>query len=221
MSVPVENGTKPTSEPAVERSRRMWAAAFNLPNQLTYLRIVLAIVMFCTITWGFYLAATVLFILAAGTDWLDGYFARKFGQITTLGRILDPFADKVIICGTFIFLVAVPGMRDLTWGLRPWMVVVVVGRELLVTALRSFIEEQGFDFSATWSGKLKMILQCITAPAWLVYFFCRHDLGLAADAVPAWILWTAGISLWAAVIQTVYSGLIYVFAAVRMVRGNP
>ena len=69
------------------------------------------------------------------TDWLDGYWARKYGQVTTLGRILDPFVDKIIICGTFIFLAAVPGSRRVA----AWMAVVVVGRELLVTALRSFL----------------------------------------------------------------------------------
>ena len=94
----------------------MWAAALNVPNQLTYLRIVLAIVMFCTIAWEFYLASMVLFILAAGTDWLDGFWARRYGQITPLGRIIDPFADKVTICGTFIFLAAIPEMHDAAWG---------------------------------------------------------------------------------------------------------
>jgi CDP-diacylglycerol--glycerol-3-phosphate 3-phosphatidyltransferase len=206
------------AERAGERARRMWSAALNLPNQLTYLRILLAIVMFCTIAWEAYLASMVLFVLAAGTDWLDGYFARKYGQITALGRILDPFADKVIICGTFIFLAAVPQMRDVAWGLRPWMVVVVVGRELLVTMIRSFIEEQGIDFSANLSGKLKMILQCVTAPAWLLYFYCLGSGG--HQDVPAWIAWTAIVSLWAAVAQTVYSGLIYVVAAVRLVRSS-
>jgi len=201
-----------------ERARRMWAAALNLPNQLTYLRIVLAIIMFCTIALESYLASTVLFILAAGTDWLDGYFARKYGQITNLGRILDPFADKVIICGTFIFLAAIPEIADLPWGLRPWMVVVLVGRELLVTAIRSFIEEQGFDFSANLSGKLKMVLQCIAAPACLIYLSNRGSDSL--EAVPAWLAWTAVISVWAAVFQTVYSGLIYVVAAVRLVRSS-
>jgi CDP-diacylglycerol--glycerol-3-phosphate 3-phosphatidyltransferase len=201
-----------------ERARRMWAAALNVPNQLTYLRVLLAIVMFCTIAREAYLASTILFVLAAGTDWLDGYIARKYGQITPLGRILDPFADKVIICGTFIFLVASPGMHAVEWGLRPWMVVVVVGRELLVTMIRSFIEEQGHDFSANLSGKLKMILQCVAAPAWLLYFYC---LGNGPhEGVPAWILWTAIISLWAAVVQTVFSGLIYVVAAVRLVRSS-
>jgi len=202
-----------------ERAKRMWAAALNLPNQLTYLRIVGAIVMFVAIAWEQYLAAFVLFILAAGTDWLDGYFARKYGQVTNLGRILDPFADKVIICGAFIFLAAIRQMADVPWGLRPWMVVVLVGRELLVTAIRSFIEEQGLDFSANMSGKVKMVLQCVAAPACLMYLHCR-GIGGGHDVVPAWITWTAIISVWLAVIQTVYSGLIYVVAAVRLVRSS-
>ncbi len=94
--------------------------------------------------------------MAAGTDWLDGYWARKYGQVTTLGRILDPFVDKIIICGTFIFLAAVPDS-----GVAAWMAVVIVGRELLVTALRSYLEGEGADFSAIMSGKLKMVLQCV------------------------------------------------------------
>ena len=129
--------------------------AFNLPNQLTSLRLVLAVVMFALIAWDHFVTSFVLFVVAASTDWLDGYYARKYGQVTTLGRILDPFADKVIICGTFIFLVAVPETLAATYGLRPWMVVVIVGRELLVTALRSFIEDRGSDFSAKMVGQVE------------------------------------------------------------------
>jgi len=194
----------------------LWASALNLPNQLTFLRLALAVVMFCLIAWDFFLASFVLFVIAAGTDWLDGYFARKYGQVTTLGRILDPFADKVIVCGTFIFLVAVPELLEVRFGLRPWMVVVIVGRELLVTALRSFLEDQGADFSAQFSGKLKMVLQCVAAGACLVYLDC----GKAIGGAPAWVRWTMVASVWAAVLSTVYSGLAYVVAASRLVRSN-
>ena len=77
--------------------------------------------MFGFIAWDFYPTSLVLFIIAASTDWLDGYYARKYGQVTTLGRILDPFADKVIICGTFIFLVAVPQMTEAPYAFgRGW-----------------------------------------------------------------------------------------------------
>src|SRR5688572_1262962 len=79
---------------------------FNVPNQLTIGRLVLSIALFVLIELavrlaapGYYLAAMVVFIIAASTDWLDGYWARKYGQVTMLGRILDPFVDKVIICG--------------------------------------------------------------------------------------------------------------------------
>ncbi len=202
-----------------ERARRILASAFNLPNQLTSLRLILAVVMFCLIAWdtrATYLASTVLFIVAAGTDWLDGYFARKYGMVTTLGRILDPFADKVIVCGTFIFLVAVPRMAETSLGLRPWMVVVVVGRELLVTALRSFLEDRGSDFSAQMSGKLKMLLQCVAAALALFYLsFTDHPAGS-----PIWLWWPMVLAIWAAVALTVYSGLVYILVAVRLLRGQ-
>ena len=166
------------------------------------------------ITWEYYWASLVLFVIAAGTDWLDGYFARRYGQVTTLGRILDPFADKVIICGTFIFLLVAPGMLETPYGLRAWMVVVIVGRELLVTALRSFIEDRGGDFSAKMSGKLKMVLQCIAAGVGL--FFLHYS-----DSRPRrspWVWDVFVVSLWAAVVLTVYSGLIYIHVAVRLLR---
>jgi CDP-diacylglycerol---glycerol-3-phosphate 3-phosphatidyltransferase len=199
-----------------ERARRLWASALNLPNQLTFLRLILAVVMFGLIAGDYYLASFVLFVIAAGTDWLDGYFARKYGQGTTLGRILDPFADKVIVCGTFISLVAVPAMHEVWLGLRPWMVVVVVGRELLVTALRSFLEDQGADFSAKISGKLKMVLQCIAAGACLVYL----DYPNPGANAPDWVRWTMIVSVWAAVVSTVYSGLAYIVVASRLVRSS-
>src|SRR5581483_918902 len=161
------------------------AAILNLPNQLTVLRIALAVVLFALIAWRWYLVSFVLFIVAAGTDWLDGYLARKYGMVTTLGRILDPFADKVIICGTFIFLVAVPytNVRLHELGLQAWVVVLVVGRELLITALRSYLEERGADFSATTSGKLKMVAQCVTAATGLFYLSYFSDAAPTTTAI--------------------------------------
>jgi CDP-diacylglycerol--glycerol-3-phosphate 3-phosphatidyltransferase len=201
-----------------ERSRHFWATALNLPNQLTFLRLLLAVAMFCLIAWEHYLSSFILFLIASGTDWLDGYFARKYGQVTTLGRILDPFADKVIICGAFIFLASIPAMQKEGLGLRPWMVVVIVGRELLVTALRSFLEDQGADFSAKLSGKVKMVLQCVAAGACFVFLYLGHLRPGAA--APDWVRWTMIVSVWAAVISTVYSGLIYMVVAGRLVRSS-
>jgi CDP-diacylglycerol--glycerol-3-phosphate 3-phosphatidyltransferase len=191
----------------------------NLPNQLTSLRLLLSVVLFYLIAAEYYVGAFVMFILAAGTDWLDGYFARKYNQITTLGRILDPFADKVIICGTFIFLCATDRMRADWHMLQAWMVVVIVGRELLVTALRSFLEEQGSDFSANLSGKVKMLLQCVAAGSALVYLHCSQVPGTGSGpVVPAWLYWFTVASIWAAVVATVYSGAIYVWIAWKILR---
>ncbi len=198
-----------------ETIRNVRSAMFNLPNQLTSLRLVLSVVMFIFIAHEFYLTSFVMFIVAAGTDWLDGYFARKFGQITTLGRILDPFADKVIVCGTFIFLAANSEMQQVPFGLRAWMVVAIVGRELLVTALRSFLEERGSDFSAKMSGKLKMVFQCIAAGACLFYLFRgRTDGHFLED----WCWWALVGSVWASVALTIYSGVVYIFVAARLLR---
>ena len=206
---PIEAGHR------ADRARRMWAAAYNLPNLLTSMRLLLAIVTFALIAWQFYLTSLVLFVIAAGTDWLDGYFARKYNQVTTLGRILDPFVDKVIVCGAFIFLTAVPAMLETDWGLRPWMVVVIVGRELLVTALRSFIEDRGGDFSANWPGKIKMVFQCIAAGVCLFYLAYEKP---TADA-PLWVWWAMIVSLWSAVLLTIHSGLIYLRAVARLMGG--
>lgn len=208
MSLPTEDLR---AAPRPDRLRSLWAGAASLPNQLTALRLVLAIVLFVLLAWERYLAGLLFFLVAAGTDWLDGYLARKYNLVTALGRILDPFADKVIVCGTFVFLAAAPGMLATPWGLRPWMVVVILGRELLVTALRSFIEDQGGDFSAKMSGKVKMGLQCVAAVAALGYLAApASDLGWVKGAMIA--------AVWSALGVTVYSGAVYVLRAVRLVR---
>ena len=188
-------------------------ALLNVPNQLTCLRLLLAVIVFCLIPYEHYLTCMTLFLLAAASDWLDGWYARKYGVVTVLGRILDPFADKVIICGTFIFLLVEPGMAEIPFGLRAWMVVVIVGRELLVTALRGFIEQQGTDFSAKWSGKLKMGFQCGAAAGALFY------LSLSEPVV--WLRWTLVAALWTAVLLTIYSGVEYVCAAARLLSREP
>jgi CDP-diacylglycerol--glycerol-3-phosphate 3-phosphatidyltransferase len=175
---------------------------FNVPNQLTLSRLVLSVVVFALIAVRWYAAATITFLVAASTDWIDGYYARKYGQITKLGRILDPFVDKIIICGAFIFLAAEPRS-----GIQAWMAVLVVAREILVTALRSYIEQSGGDFSATMSGKIKMVLQCVAVVASLV------ALGHGPPPHPSWLHWTLLVSVWVAVLSTVYSGAVYVLAA--------
>jgi CDP-diacylglycerol--glycerol-3-phosphate 3-phosphatidyltransferase len=152
-----------------------------------------------------------LFAIAAGTDWFDGYWARKYGQITQLGRVLDPFADKVIICGTYVFLAAVEGS-----AIAPWMAVVVIARELLVTALRSFFEERQIDFSAKWAGKWKMVFQCLAAVLSL------YKLGWYGEAssVPTWLEYSLVASVWVAIGTTIYSGWEYVRLALGMMRAT-
>jgi len=195
------------------------ASVWNVPNQLSALRLVLALAVFCLMVYGSqaaYWVALVLFLVAAGTDWLDGYIARKYDMVTTLGRILDPFVDKVIICGTFIFLLSVPRMTARWYSLQAWMVVVIVGRELLVTALRSFLEQRGADFSARWSGKWKMVFQCAAAALGLLYV----ALGRYPPGQPALVWWPMVATLWIAVLLTVWSGAVYVGAAARLTRAS-
>jgi CDP-diacylglycerol---glycerol-3-phosphate 3-phosphatidyltransferase len=181
---------------------------FNVPNQITGLRLVLSIVLFVLIPLEYYLSGMVVFIVAAATDWVDGYYARKYGQVTTLGRILDPFVDKIIICGSFIYLAAA-GPKS---GIAAWMAVIVIGRELLVTALRTFLEGEGADFSATMSGKLKMVCQC-TAVGVSLFSLTYGDM-----ARPEWLAWLLPVSVWAAVGLTVYSGAEYVRRAALLMR---
>ena len=181
------------------------AAWCNIPNQLTIARLVLALALFVFLAFDFFLTGLVIFMLAAATDYADGYLARRYGQVTQLGRILDPVADKTVVCGTFIFLAAAPESL-----VAAWMAVIVVVRELLVTALRSFIEEAGGDFSAKWAGKWKMAVQCLAIVLCLWWLY--------VDKPPRWLDYTAQGSIWAAIILTLYSGIQYIFAALRMFR---
>lgn len=183
----------------------------NLPNQITMARLLLSIVLFVLLPMGQYEASTVVFILAAGTDWLDGYIARKYDLVTKLGRILDPFVDKFLICGVFIYLAAIPNS-----GIAAWMAVVVVARELGVTVIRGFLEGEGVDFSAKLAGKLKMVFQCIAAVASLVFLAVLTKQG---GEPPEQLRGVLLASAWLAVVSTIYSGAGYVLQAARLL--NP
>ena len=145
--------------------------------------------------------------MAASTDWVDGWCARRFGQVSRLGRILDPLVDKVIVCGSYALLAGAGS------AIAPWMVVVVVVRELVVTAIRAEMEKAGHDFSAALSGKLKMVLQCGTIALVLAE---RAWPGFVLGGLPLAVL--AGWAAWAAVAATVWSGLEYLMAARPLVR---
>ena len=118
-------------------------SVFNLPNQLTAARFILGVVLFALIEYALWIPCILVFALAAVTDWLDGYLARKQGLTSTLGRNLDPLVDKVVICGAFIFLVPVAASS----GVYAWMVTVIVSRELIITSLRSYLENRGATFA--------------------------------------------------------------------------
>lgn len=179
---------------------------FNLPNQITISRLLLAIVFFVVI--GFYSqtqaeqdrwlldVSTVLFGVAAITDWLDGYLARRRKQVTAFGRILDPFVDKVLICGAFAYF-AGTGFEDASGrnvtGVSMWMVMVIFGRELLVTGLRGFTEARGGQYRSEWSGKTKMVVQSLSALVILVTV-ARRDLLFGEafnDSLRSVLVWVA------------------------------
>jgi CDP-diacylglycerol---glycerol-3-phosphate 3-phosphatidyltransferase len=186
---------------------------FNIPNQLTAVRLALSIAVFVLIPLQLYLPALVVFALAAGTDWIDGWWARKYKQVTKLGRVFDPFVDKILICGTFIFLAA-----EKDSGIYAWMAVVVMGREMLVTVLRTMVEQSGGDFSAKMAGKLKMVFQCLAVGASLVVLMYLQSGSKVSANDNSWLFWTLHISAWLAVLSTIYSGLEYVFIAARTLR---
>ena len=180
----------------------------NSPNIITLSRLVLSVILFVLISvWSgdsCGIVAGILFIIAVGTDALDGYLARKYNLITQFGRIVDPFADKVIVLGTFIFLLE----RNTVSGVSAAMVVIVLARELLVTGLRSFLEQHGKDFSASLIGKLKMVLQSVALSFSL--------FSLSPMLRMPWFLLTRDILLWSAVVITVYSGWIYIRRAIEI-----
>jgi CDP-diacylglycerol---glycerol-3-phosphate 3-phosphatidyltransferase len=194
----------------------------NLPNGLTVLRLVLAAAFFASLNayrypahnalWGN--VAIVLFIAAVITDAFDGYLARRWHVESVFGRIMDPFCDKVLILGAFIYLigprftiperVAIGDFHDMATCVYPWMVMLILARELLVTGIRGVIEGMGMSAASNWSGKAKMILQSITIPIilMLVINFRPSD--------NAWAWWTCTGLVYLTLIVTVWSGLPYV-----------
>jgi CDP-diacylglycerol---glycerol-3-phosphate 3-phosphatidyltransferase len=163
----------------------------NLPNALTLGRIFLipfvVVVLLTTrianwATWG-----AGLFLAAAVTDMLDGYLARRRGQVTTLGRLLDPIADKLLISSALISLVQL--------GIAPaWMVTIIIGREFAVSGLRSIAAHEGFSIDVSTLGKGKMVAQ-VAAVTGLI-------LGRVHGG---WILFTARMLLWAVVVFALLS----------------
>ena len=177
---------------------------FNLPNQLTAGRLVLGIILFVLIEHDQWLWCIFVFALAAVSDWLDGYIARLQGLTSTLGRNLDPLVDKVVICGAYIFL-----LREAHSALTPWMIVIVVSRELIITGLRSYLENLGANFGAEWLGKIKMVLQCAALFAIFLALWDREN---------EIFHWARDILVWSMLIATALSGLQYLWKAFILLR---
>jgi CDP-diacylglycerol--glycerol-3-phosphate 3-phosphatidyltransferase len=164
--------------------------SINVPNQITIGRLLMSIVFFACLaqydaknaagrTWLLDISAYI-FLLAALSDIVDGYLARKHNQITSFGRVIDPFVDKILTIGAYTFLASdgfVDPSGEKITGVTAWMVVVILARELLVTSLRGMTEAQGSSFAANAYGKAKMALQSTTV-VWLLLTLA-HPEGLA------------------------------------------
>ncbi|KYD23823.1 CDP-diacylglycerol--glycerol-3-phosphate 3-phosphatidyltransferase [Geobacillus sp. FSL W8-0032] len=179
----------------------------NLPNKITVARIMLIpfflIVMLVPFGWGSiriggevlpiaHLVGALIFIVASTTDWIDGYYARKYGLVTNLGKFLDPLADKLLVSAALIVLVEL--------GFAPaWMVIIIISREFAVTGLRLVLAGEGEVVAANMLGKIKTWTQIIAIAALLL-----HNLPFSLIPFPF-----ADLALWVAVIFTVWSGWDY------------
>jgi CDP-diacylglycerol--glycerol-3-phosphate 3-phosphatidyltransferase len=212
----------------------------HIPNILTGSRLVLAAVFFAMLAdyqqpvspsagQSLWLnIAFVVYLIALITDFLDGYLARKWNAEGAFGRIVDPFVDKVLVLGSFVFFAGrnftvpsynpadIPTNVTTITGISPWMVVVIIARELLVTSLRGASEQSGQNFAAALSGKLKMVAQSITILAVLLYVNYLQWLQDHHWDTPAVIV--RNICIWATLTITVFSGLLYVRRAVGLYR---
>ena len=187
----------------------------NLPNRITLGRLFLSVLLFGLLQWwpqgstGFpWYATFTLFLLVALGDGLDGYIARSRGQITTFGRIADPFADKILIGGVLVLEATLPETRALV---PAWLVILVLGREFLVSGLRGYLEGRGVTFAARWEGKTKMVVQA---------FFCGTVLFYPGSHFE-WVLWLARIGLWITVAVTLWSAVTYVRRAAEVLGAGP
>ena len=167
--------------------------------------------------------AFVIYGIALFTDFLDGYLARKWKVEGAFGRVVDPFVDKVLVLGTFIFfagknfVIQQQGAKVLMTitGVAPWMVVLILARELLVTSLRGISESGGANFAAAFSGKLKMVFQSVTILVILLYVNYFQKRG---GNVETYAHWFRDICIWLTIGITLLSGVSYVRRGVTLYR---
>jgi CDP-diacylglycerol--glycerol-3-phosphate 3-phosphatidyltransferase len=207
----------------------------HVPNALTGSRLILAAVFFVMLGYYQYEGrgdptllnwAFVIYCVALFTDFLDGYLARRWRVEGAFGRVVDPFVDKILVLGSFIFFAGKnfiipetgPGgqeslrvVRTIT-GVAPGMVVVILARELLVTSLRGMSEGGGQAFGAVFSGKLKMVLQSVTILVIVVYV--NYLSWLRDHAYERYARGFRDACIWITIAVTVFSGLFYIRKAV-------
>lgn len=185
----------------------------NLPNSITMSRIFCVPLLIWALSPAFPLrgahgeqevAAALLFVLASITDGVDGYLARRRGQITTMGMLLDPLADKLMVSAAFIALVSFhPGI------VKAWIAVVVIGREFLVSGLRSIASSEGFTIEASDLGKLKTLTQIVSVVA-AILAHRWYEWHFGWFIVP--VYWTAIVAIYFMVLVSIISAVDY-FAA--------
>ena len=184
----------------------------HLPNLLTLSRLLLTFLLFLLLFWAIHFTpfpylfdlALFLFLLASLTDAVDGYLARRLQLESDFGRMADPLIDKIMISGCFIFFLAFSSQIPLA----PWMVVLIVSREFLVSGLRGYAESRGHKFGANQWGKLKMICQSVTV-GW-IFFVLSHPFPYSYEITAA--------LLWGTVVITLWSGLTYLWRAKKLLR---
>jgi len=176
----------------------------NLPNLLTISRIVMiplmaVLLLYDTLTAA--LIAGVIFIIATITDWLDGYLARKYEQVSDLGALLDPLADKLLITTALVMLIPL--------GRVPaWVVAVIIGREMAITGLRAIAAEKGVVIPAGWLGKYKTSFQCAALIPLILHF---EIMGVNFQLAGEFFLWIA-------LFFTVWSGWEYIYDYAKQTR---
>jgi CDP-diacylglycerol--glycerol-3-phosphate 3-phosphatidyltransferase len=201
----------------------------NLPNGITVARIVATPVILLMILGGGFgqlIFAFVLFVTAAVSDIWDGYLARRRGQITTFGKLLDPIADKLLVVATFIPFYVLSLSEGLSttvsvvpfWGILPlWVLLVVLGRELLITLFRGFAKQRGIVIPAGKAGKYKALFQNLFIGSEILWLALRSR-ALERDWDSAfWSFWEifhgsfVAVTLGIAVVLTAYSLAVYLW----------
>ncbi|MEM7600483.1 MAG: CDP-diacylglycerol--glycerol-3-phosphate 3-phosphatidyltransferase [Verrucomicrobiota bacterium] len=189
----------------------------NLPNQLTVARLFLSFVFVALLSLeGVELmktAALIVFVIAAITDFLDGYLARKHQLITNFGKLMDPLADKVLMCAGFVLLTRLE-------LIPAWMVVVILSREFLVTGLRLLASAEGVVLAAEALGKYKTIFQIVTVIYFLIYLASQDQwLSFLKPVFDSFYLGPDHLGMllnWISLILTLWSGCSYVWKNRKM-----